>query len=293
MAFFIPALTIAGKSLLGLGIGTGATLGAAGVSQGALAIPGLRNLTGLTKEDIARGETYDLDSPEKYRDDGGDYLRSLFSGVSTDEVKETARQQAISDLNKKYKPAYERAVAGYRTLGLDAPDISNFQYSADGNEGTAAVEFRAQDSLARLKALQDAQASGLIDNLAQYRNASPSAIQAAVVQGRKDEAEANRKKIRGENLADAARIRAQSLEDALRAERRADKRAADQMALQLAQLSSSDKISAIREARADRQLDYQNRRLDLEDARANRMDQQRMILMLVKGLQQGVGALTL
>lgn len=288
--YFIPALTLAGKTLLGLGAGG---LGAAAASQGVLSIPGARNLFRLTKEDIARGETYDLDSPEKYRDDGGDYLRSLFSGVSTDDVKETAKKQAISDLNKAYKPAYERAVAGYNTLDLDAPDISNFQYAADGNEGTSAVKFRAEDSLKRLQALQDAQATGLIDNLEQYRNASPSAIRAAVVQGREDKAEAQRLKLLGESRTEAARLRAEALQDAYRAEGRADKRAADQMALQLAQLSSGDKISAIREARADRQLDYQNRRLDLEDARTNRMDQQRMILMLVKGLQQGVGALTL
>ena len=271
----LPLVTAAGMGLLKLGGATAAVGGTtAALSQGVLNIPGARNLLGATASDIAKGESYDLNDPSSYRDDIGDYLRSIFTGVSTDQVKEAAKQQAIKRVNQGLKPSYERVRTGYKKLGLEAPDISEFQYK--GTEGTDASRFRAEDRLGQLKALQDANAAGV--NIAGLANASPSAINNAVRLHQKREAEADRLKIRNEGLADQARIFAR--QDAKEARLRADT---------LREQMRRDKQTEANRAQEfqiqQMQLGLENRRLDMQEARNFRNDRHKAIMQIVQGMR--------
>lgn len=271
----LPLVTAAGMGLLKLGGATALAGGAtAAASQGVLSIPGARNLLGATASDIAKGESYDLNDPSSYRDDFGDYLRSVFTGVSTDQVKEAAKQQSIKTVNQGLKPAYERVRTGYKKLGLEAPDISEFQYQ--GTEGTDASRFRAEDRLGQLQALKDASAAGV--NISGLSNASPSAINNAVRLHQKGEAEADRLRIRNEGLADQATIFAR--QDAKEARLRADT---------LAEQMRRDKNTEANRAQQfqiqQMQLGLDNRRLDMQEARNFRNDRQKAIMQIVQGMQ--------
>jgi len=251
----LPFLTAAGMGLLKLG-GTTAAVGGTGaaISQGALSIPGARNLLGMTAKDIAKGENYDLNDPSSYRDDIGDYLRSIFTGVSTDQVKEAAKQQAIKKVNQGQKDVYDRVRTGYEKLNLKAPDISEFQYQ--GTEGTAAAGFRANDRLRQLQALQAANAAGV--DISGLGNSSVSEIQNAQRAFQKNEAETERLKIRNEAKADL-------LEQQLR----------------------QDKINEANRQREFKILQMQNalnnRRLDIQESRDYRKDRQMAIMQIMQG----------
>ena len=272
----LPLVTAAGMGLLKLGGATAAVGGTgAAISQGVLSIPGARNLLGATASDIAKGESYDLNDPSSYRDDIGDHLRSIFTGVSTDQVKEAAKQQSIKRVNQGLKPSYERVRTGYKKLGLEAPDISEFQYK--DTEGTDASRFRAEDRLGQLKALQDASASGV--NIAGLANASPSAIRNAITTHQEEKTEANYQRRRGESLADQATIFAR--QDAKEARLRADT---------LRQQMRRDKQTEANRAQQfqiqQMQLGLENRRLDMQEARNFRQDRQKAIMQIMQGFQQ-------
>ena len=272
----LPLVTAAGMSLLKLGGATAAVGGTtAALSQGVLSIPGARNLLGATASDIAKGESYDLNDPSSYRDDINDYLRSLFTGVSTDQVKEAAKQQAIKRVNQGLKPSYERVRTGYKKLGLEAPDISEFQYQ--GTEGTDASSFRAEDRLGQLKALQDANAAGV--DIAGLANASQSAIRNAITSHREAKTEALYQKREGERKKEQAEIFAR--QDAKEARLRADT-----MRQQIRRDEQAEANRAMEFQIQQMQLGLENRRLDMQEARNFRQDRQKAIMQIMQGFQQ-------
>lgn len=283
----LPLLLAGGKLVGGLGL-TGA--GAVGLSQAALQIPGARELLGLTQEDIARGETYDLNNPDKYRDDIGDYARSLFSGVSTDQVREAAKNQAITDLNKSFRPAYARVKSGYEALGLQAPDISEFEYNKGTGENTAALSFRSEDRLKQLEALQNANAAGV--DISGLGSASVSTIGRAIEDQRKADLEAERLKLKAEaeDVLNKANLRA----DGIRQEERADLlgqqiRSQEVNMLQL----NNQNAAALRSSQLNnRRLDLQEKRQDVEDRRTSRRDQQLALMTIMKGLAEMGSSIT-
>lgn len=248
-------------------------------------IPGLKQSIGYTPEAIARGETYDLNNPDAYRDDFGDHLRSWLTGVSVGDVKKKARQQAIDTVNRSLNPAYERVKAGYKKLNLEAPDQSEFQYQ--GSEGTKAAEYRASDYLDQLKALKDASAAGV--NISGLSNASPSAIDNAVRLHQKGEAEADRLRIKGENETDRLRIRGEALSDQATIFARQDAKEARQRADLLREQMRRDKQTEANRSQQfqiqQMQLGLDNRRLDMQEARDFRNDRNKAIMQIVQGMR--------
>ena len=237
-------------------------------------IPGLKQSIGYTPEAIARGETYDLNNPDAYRDDFGDHLRSWVTGVSVGDVKKNARQQAIDTVNRSLNPAYERVKAGYKKLNLEAPDQSEFKYQ--GSEGTKASEYRAGDYLDQLKALNDAKASGV--NIAGLANASPAAIRNAITEHKETKAETLYQKREGERKTEQAEIYARA--DAKEARLRADT-----LAEQMRQDKNTEANRAQQFQIQQMQLGLENRRLDMQEARNFRNDRNKAIMQIVQGMR--------
>ena len=277
----LPLVTAAGMGLLKLGGATAAVGGTgAAISQGVLSIPGARNLLGATASDIAKGEIYDLNDPSSYRDDIGDHLRSLFTGISTNEVKEKARAQAIKKVNQGLRTRYDAIKTGYETLGLKAPDEKEFQYGRGNNEGTettAAADQRTTQRELQLQALQDAAGSGV--DVSGLANSSPSAIKNAQRLHLKDEKETEYQRRRGENLADQAmifarqdakeaRLRADTLREQMRRDKQTEANRAQQFQIQ------------------QMQLGLENRRLDMQEARNFRNDRQKAIMQIMAGFRE-------
>ena len=276
MGVFLPLIGYGAKALAGTAVAGGGT---AAASQGLLSIPGARNLFGLTADDIAKGESYDLNDPSTYRDDIGDHLRSFFTGVSTNEVKEKARAQAVKKVNQSLGTRYDAIKTGYESLGLKAPERSEFQYGRGNNEGTettAAAGLRATQRELQLQALQNADATGV--DVTGLSNASPSSIKNAQRLHIKGENEADRQRIRGEALSDQATIFAR--QDAKEARLRADT---------LAEQMRRDKNTEANRAQQfqiqQMQLGLENRRLDMQEARNFRNDRHKAIMQIVQGMR--------
>ena len=229
------------------------------VSRAALSVDGVRNLVGLTADDIAKGENFNLNDPSSYRDQIGDYVRSFFTGVSTEKVKEKARDQAIKKVNDKYRASADDIKTRYETLGLSAPDEKQFQYGQGKKEATEtadAVGQRVRQSELRLLALEDAAAAGV--DISGLGNLSAPAIKNVQREFQRDQEELSRLKIRNENKADL-----------------------------LEQQMRQDKINE-----ANRQREFQitqmqnaldNRRLDIQESRDYRKDRQLAIMQIMQG----------
>lgn len=277
MPFFLPLVGYGAAALGGTAAATGT---AAAISQGVLNIPGARDLLGATADDIAKGENYNLNDPSAYRDDIGDHLRSLFTGISTNDVKNQARAQAIKRVNQSLGTRYDAIKTGYEALGLKAPEKTEFQYGRGNNEGTETKEaagLRATQSELRLKALNDADAMGV--DIVGLSNASVSAIKNAQRLHIKGENETDRLRIRNEGLADQARIFAR--QDAKESRLRADT---------LRQQMRRDKQTEANRAQQfqiqQMQLGLDNRRLDMQEARNFRNDRQKAIMQIMSGFKE-------
>jgi len=262
----LPLVTAAGAGLL-KSAAVGAT--GAGLSQGALSIPGARNLLGLTVDDIARGEDYDLNDPSTYRDDIGDHVRSWFTGVSTKDVKAKAREQAIKKVNQGLRTRYDAIKTGYQTLGLKAPDEIEFQYGKGNNEGdetTAAATQRTTQRELQLKALQDAAGAGV--DIRGLGNASASEIKNAKRLFDEGEAEKKQLKIFARQDQKEARLRADTLRQQMRQDAQIEANRAAQFQIQ------------------QMQFGLENRRLDMQEARNFRNDRQKAIMQIMQGFKQ-------
>ena len=275
----LPILLGAGKAALPL-LGKTAIAGGVIGGVGRLAnetIPGLASMTGMDLDSIAAGEKFDLDNPGSYKNDPGDYLRSLISGVSVDQVEDKARQNSIDLINRSLKPSSEYIASGYKNLGLQGPDLTDFTYKE--GESTKAAELRAQDAIATLKAAQEARAIGVpVQDLIGINSAA--GMRAAVENYRENKKTTERERIREEQLADLAERRAS--QSGIRAE---------DIGVQLAQIQAQRDQASAQNNLQLQQLINQNNRLDRQDERNARKDQQALIMMLVQGLNNGLGNL--
>ena len=281
------AKVIGGTALLG---GTGAL-----ISQGLLNIPGARDLTNLTAEGIAEGESFNLDNPDSYRNDPFDYLRSLFTGVGVDKVEESARQQSIDKIKRTLQPYYDKVSTGYKKLDLQVPDAKEFQYGYDSpSEGTAASTFRAQGYLKQLEALQGAKAAGL--DISGMGTSSVPAINAAISTFRDDKAEAKRLKLKTEMLDEQRELLRESQKTAREqlasSERMLTQKllSSDQNAIhaqELAILQAGNQNAARQDNAAFRRMQqqYNNRRLDMEQENINSKNRMQTMATLMQGLQ--------
>lgn len=268
----LPILLGAGKAALPLLGGTALAGGIIG-GVGRIAnenIPGLASITGMDKDSIAAGERYDLDNPESYKDDPGDYARSLVSGVSVNDIKDKAKKNAIDKINRSLLPIVDRLKSGYKNLGLPGPDPTDFTYKE--GESTKAPEFRAQDAIATLRAAEKAKARGVpIQDLIGINSAA--GMNAAVEKHLDDKGKTKEGEVRTQQLSDLRDSRA--YQAGIRAE---------QLGLQMAQLQAQQQQAAAQNNLQLQQMINQNNRLDRQDERNTRKDQQALIMMLVQGL---------
>lgn len=244
--------------------------GAGILSGGALAtkaaidlIPGLKETIGYTPEAIAKSESYDLNKPDSYKNDIGDYLRAIGTGISVDEVKKAAKQQSIDNVNESLRKGIKKIQQGYSSLGYKDRIPTNLGYRE--GEGTVEASLRVQDELAKLNSLQNLKADYpdlAVDGLL---GKSSYELDAAGEKFRKNqfdspEARARRTEERGES-------RYLDLQEAQLAQRRFDQmQAQNNFQLQMDQMGLN------------------NRRLDMQDARAERKDKREMLGLLLQGL---------
>lgn len=272
-------LPLALKGLLGVGkiaaplVKETAVLGGLTAGAGALlnqVVPGGREFTGMTLDEIAKGEGYDLDNPESYRNDIGDRLRSIVSGYSVDEVEKRARELAIKNVNDSLKADREYIAKTAADLGLATPDLSQFKYQ-DGQSTKTAARNTARE-LERLSTIEQLRESGIpLDVISGTKSAAGAT--GAAVKYREDQKKTREKEERERIQKETERLELRK----------------DQRRLEDLQIMREKMIDA--RSQADRnfnlqlqQMTNQNRRLDREDARSARKDQQALYAMLLQGL---------
>ena len=210
-------------------------------------------------------------------------------------VEESARKRAIDDINRKLKTSYNRVSSGYKKLGLESPDIAEFQYGYTGpNEGKSAVGFRASDYLEQLKALEGAKALGV--DITGLGTASVPAINAAITKFNENKAELKRLKLKKELQQEREDLwrqqQAANQAQLAHSEKMLDKRllSSDKQGLRTQELAilQAQNQAADRRDNADfrrmQQL-YNNRRLDMEQENLSHKNKMQTIATLMQGLQ--------
>ena len=217
----------------------------------------LLELLGLTPEQIANGETWSPTDGERTRDTGdkiGDKVMSILTGTDyASEVEKHARSNYGKKMTRLYGDDIKdvKGVKGYKDIG----DLTNLEPEQIQRE----IERRQGTRTARssYKALtgEDFEDTTITD---------PGTIKASATRTLKDEKEA--KVTKAENKEESRYRDSQDL-----------------IALQFAN-SAADR-QADREYRRDQQA-YQNRKLDLQEARLDRKDRQAAIQQMMAGLAQ-------
>ena len=217
----------------------------------------LLELLGLTPEQIAKGETWSPTDGERTRDTGdkvGDKVMSILTGTDyASEVEKHARSNYGTKMTRRYGDDIKdvKGVEGYKDIG----DLTNLEPEQIKRE----IERRQGTRNARssYKALtgEDFEDTTITD---------PGTIKASATRTLKDEQQA--KVTKAENKEE---IRYRDSQDLI--------------ALQFAN-SAADR-QADREYRRDQQA-YQNRKLDMQEARLDRKDRQAAIQQLMAGLAQ-------
>jgi len=247
-----------------LGLATAILGGGALATRGIIdTVPGLKESLGYTPEKIAEGESFDLNKPDSYKIDFGDNLRALTSGISTQKVKEAARQQAIDKVNESVSLGIKKIKQGYSGLGLKDRTPINLGYRE--GEGKEEAALRVTDELAKLNSLQNLKANypGLdVDGLL---GKSSYELDAAGTKFAKDQPDSP-----------------QSI--ARRAEERNDSRYIDTLEAQLAERQLQRTQAQNNFQLQMSQAGLNNRRYDLEAARSERRDKREMLALLLQGL---------
>ena len=251
--------------------------GAGILSGGALAtkaaidlIPGLKESIGYTPEAIAEGESFNLNKPDSYKDDLGDNLRALRTGISTKQVKDAARQQAIDAVNTSLRTDIKQIKQGYTNLGYKDRMPINLGYRE--GEGTSEASLRVQDELKKLNSLQNLKASypGLaVDGLLGKSSYELDA-----------EGERFRKSQKGSPESRAERQEGRLLEDRSKEQSRYLDLMEQNLANRQFQQSQAQNNFQLQMG----QMGMNNRRLDMENARSNRRDQREALALILQGL---------
>lgn len=219
----------------------------------------LMEMLGLDLDSQAKGEIGELNSRrtalESY--DLGDTLRGLLTGVSREALTKRAGEIADQRLTDLYQPQ----------ANVNANNLQHLTAEFQGVGGKTEAEIKAaiNNDKGRANALQTVQANNPdLDVSSIDTNAQIGTIMGA---GAKATNQAN-------------------TDEKRRLEVRDDKRYQDGQDLLLLQLSNqSEDRRAERELRRDQQA-YQNRALELKEARMDRRDRQAAIQQMMAGLAQ-------
>ena len=218
----------------------------------------LLELLGLTPEQIAEGETWDPKKGKRTKDLGdrvGDGIMSVLTGSNYGErVQEATKGQYLENMEDLYgdRITKTKGVTGYSDIG-DLTRLTDRKIEQE-------LSNREQTQAARSKA---AATTGL-DRSNFMGDTDPGTILASATKLVKDEKDA--KVTKAENKEESRYRDSQDL-----------------IALQFAN-SAADR-QADREYRRDQQA-YQNRKLDMQEARLDRKDRQAAIQQLMAGLAQ-------
>ena len=219
----------------------------------------LLELLGLTPEQIAENESWDPKKGKRTKDLGdrvGDGIMSVLTGSNYGErVQEATRGQYLDTMEDLYGDRINKTkgVAGYEAIGdLDRLTDRKIEQELRNREATRS----ARSSRKALTGETDADLDLTVTD--------PGTIKAGATKFVKDEKETE--KLRIEGKADSRYRDSQDL-----------------IALQFAN-SAADR-QADREYRRDQQA-YQNRKLDMQEARLDRKDRQAAIQQMMAGLAQ-------
>jgi hypothetical protein len=218
----------------------------------------LLELLGLTPEQVAENETWDPKKGKRTKDLGdrvGDGIMSVLTGSNYGQrVQEATKGQYLENMEDAYGDRIKKTqgVAGYDSIG----DLSRLTHRKIEQE----LNNREQTQAARSKA---AATTGL-DRSNFMGDTDPGTILASATKLVKDEKDA--KVTKAENKEEGRYRDSQDL-----------------IALQFAN-SAADR-QADREYRRDQQA-YQNRKLDMQEARLDRKDRQAAIQSMMAGLAQ-------
>ena len=219
----------------------------------------LLELLGLTPEQIAEGESWDPKKGKRTKDLGdrfGDGIMSVLTGTNYGErVQEATKGQYLENMEDLYGDRIKktRDVAGYADIGdLSRLTERKLLQEIENREGTR----NARSSRKALTGETDADLDLTVTD--------PGSIKSGATKYVKDEQ--NTEKIRLEN--------------------KADSRYRDSQDLLLMNMENNQaNLRANRELRRDQQA-YQNRALDLKEARMDRRDRQAAIQAMMAGLSQ-------
>ena len=224
-------------------------------------------LLGLDAKSQARGEKSSLDSRRKGFEtwDLGDRFRSAVTGVSREQLEKESRTLAEQDLQDEFGKKIEVLTSNLEGRGL-TPTGMKFDGQTRGE-----IAGDIQTNQSRLTALTKLLGQKGGDSV----KLAPGATTMDIVTA-------------GRTLADTNTEAAEDKVEAevRRQEGRSDSRYRDSQDLLLMQMSNqaADR-QADREYRRDQQA-YQNRKLDMQEARLDRKDRQAMIMQLMQGLSQ-------
>ena len=219
----------------------------------------LLELLGLTPEQIAENESWDPKKGKRTKDLGdrvGDGVMSLLTGTNYGErVQEATKGQYLENMEDLYGDRINktRGVAGYDDIGdLSRLTARKIEQELRNREATKRARSSRRAATGETKADLDLT---VID---------PDAITAGGTKYLKDE--------------QAAKVR--------KAENKDERRYRDSQDLLLMNMENNQaNLRADRELRRDQQA-YENRRLDLQEARADRRDRQAAIQQMMAGLAQ-------
>ena len=219
----------------------------------------LMEMLGLDLDSQAKGEIGELNSRrnalESY--DLGDTLRGLLTGVSREALTKRAGEIADQRLTDLYQPQ----------ANINANNLQHLTAEFQGVKDKTEAEIKAavNNDKGRATALQTVQSNNPdLDVSSIDTNAQIGGIMGA-----------GAKATKAANNAETERL-----------EGRADKRYQDSQDLLLLQLSNQAEDRRMdREIRRDQQA-YQNRALDLKEARLDRRDRQAAIQQMMAGLAQ-------
>ena len=225
----------------------------------------LLELLGLTPEQIAEGESWDPKKGKRTKDLGdrvGDGIMSVLTGTNYGErVQEATKGQYLENMQDLYGDRINKTknVTGYQSIG----NLTRLTDRKINQE----LENREKTQAARSKA---AATTGLSrDNF--LESTDPGTILASATKLVKDEKDQKERDL------------LQKDEDRYR-DTRKDK--ADANAILLMNMENNQaNLRADRELRRDQQA-YQNRALDLKEARMDRRDRQAAIQQMMAGLAQ-------
>lgn len=283
--FLAPHLTRAGLTAGGF------ALGGRAISEGAKRLQGenetgLASFLGVTPERIAEGETYDPTKDRITGWDGGDTIRSLFTGVSKEQAEASARQTFQDDMtvygNRRNRNQNRRLSA----LGIDGTEA--LTYDTEGREGKQGFSDRLDERGGLISKLEELKALGG-DITGFNMDSSAASVQSAI-----DRARNNR---------DLQTPGSQSwtAQQGLQLQQQQANQNAYQFQVQQQQLAAQERnrnaqLDADRELRRgegkDRMelaiLDREGQREELRFRREDRADARRResMMMLIKGLSQ-------